>query len=123
MTEELKSPFKKVEEFRSPFVKAEEVIDKSKMKYLVLMYLTIDDVEEATFSIYTGRMETYENLKGLVENLDLIKSKVLTERVGLKDAISVYEFLKHVSDTTQDSFDVDEYVIGDVDINELESDI
>lgn len=123
MTEELKSPFKKVEEFRSPFVKAEEVIDKSKMKYLVLMYLTVDDVEEATFSIYTGRMETYENLKGLVENLDLIKSKVLTERVGLKDAISVYEFLKHVSDTTQDSFDVDEYVIGDVDINELESDI
>lgn len=123
MTEELKSPFKKVEEFRSPFVKAEEVIDKSKMKYLVLMYLTVDDVEEATFSIYTGRMETYENLKGLVENLDLMKSKVLTERVGLKDAISVYEFLKHVSDTTQDSFDVDEYVIGDVDINELESDI
>lgn len=116
----LNKAFIKAEDLRNAFVKVEEdeeeVIDPSEKTYIILYYIDIDDKEENSFEIIKGRKETYEFIKGMVECIDLTRSKILTDTVTYKDAISVYEFMSFASSELDDlNFHIDDYLVGDVD--------
>lgn len=112
---ELKSIFRKVNDEEK-----EILLQKINTRYLILYYLEEDGKELQNFEIIKGRINAYTFLKDLVEVIDLKESKVLTDNVPLKDAISVYEFMKHVSELIEDeTFNIDDYYIeGDVEDEE-----
>ena len=84
-------------------------------EYLLLYYATDERGEDIkSFEFLTGRTETYEFIKNIIESLDIHESKVIVETVTLKEMISVYEFMKHISMLLEDtSFDIEDFNIGD----------
>jgi hypothetical protein len=98
-------------------IKAVEFVEKpkdpEKKKYLVLYYVTDGDEEIKSFEEVTGRTATYEFIKNMVHAMDIHTSKVLVETVTLEEAISVYEFMVHISQFFNDGFDIEEYNYGD----------
>lgn len=77
-------------------------------EYLVLYEYIEDKTTEFTF--ITGRTQTYEFLKSIIDKIDLDNSYVIVESVKISDRITVYEFLKMCKDRQlfNDDFDVDE---------------
>lgn len=84
--------------------------------YVILYYLSLDDGEDVkTFDIIKGRKETYEFIKGIIENLDIHKSKIMVDNVPFSKAITIYNFMKYMERYFQeDSFDIEDYNIGDI---------
>lgn len=93
------------------FVEIKEPVELDKdRKYLLLLEFH-DEVQ--VFEFKKGRVEIYEYLKSIVEDIDLIKSKIISEKATIDKRISVYEFLKFVSEKLDDDFNVDNYIDGD----------
>lgn len=95
-------------------IRADEEKRKKKlnnMKYLVLYYGTDENGNDMqSFEVLEGRVATYEYIKGMIEYIDIYESKVIAETASYKDALSVYEYMKHVSQFfEEDSFDIDDY--------------
>ncbi len=85
-------------------------------KYLVL-YIGMDDDknEIKSFEFIEGRTATYNFIKGMIDNINIYDSKVVVETVALKDALNVFEFMKHVSKFIDDpSFDIESYNYADI---------
>ncbi len=90
--------------------------DPEQRQYVLLMKC-VDDNEEEYFKweSMTGRTYCYNYI---VNNIDLFsiypdESFVLTERVSLKDAITISEFVRYLKNAElveEDGFDIDEYI-------------
>ena len=91
-----------------------EIKDPEERQYL-LLYIASDDKGEdiKSFEFITGRTATYKFIKGIIESLDIHESKVLVETVTLKEIVSVYDFMKHISSLLEDNFDIEDYNYGD----------
>lgn len=84
-------------------------------EYLLLLYLTDDNGdEELTFEFCIGRTTAYNYIKNIIECIDIHKSMILVEGIGLEKRVSIYEFMKYVSDYVDDSFDIEDYNKGDI---------
>lgn len=83
--------------------------------YVILYYMTIDTGEDIkSFEVVTGRENAYEYIKGIVEYLDIHESKIMVDNIPYSKAISIYEFMKLMSNHFfEDSFDIEDYNIGD----------
>lgn len=104
--------------------------------YIILYRLNHeDDVEEAysrIFSVCIGRTETFQDIKNKLTSgipVDVHRSKIITETkqtesssgdkkyylMAYEDAVSVYDFCKHVeSYYSDDEFDIEEYNLTDI---------
>jgi hypothetical protein len=92
--------------------------DAETKQYLVLYYATDeDDNDVKSFEICTGRTETFNFIKNMIESINIHDSLVLSENNTLKNIISVYEFMKYLRDNDliyDKTFDIEEYNIGDI---------
>lgn len=106
-----------------PIVYDEEPKGFEEKTYLIL-YLSNDGNETSGWKACTGRTETYEFIKDMIDEIDIRKSLVLVETkkqdiktgergyylMGLDKAISVYTFCKTVEEYyPEDPFDIDDY--------------
>ena len=83
--------------------------------YLIL-YITVDDEgnEDKSFQFIKGRSNVYEFVKSMAPIMNMYDSLILVEHLPLDEAITVYDFIKHVKQfIPEDSFDIDDYVEGD----------
>lgn len=112
---QLKPLFVKVEEQQIVRDEVKQQIRPEDKTYIILYYMTIDTGEDIkSFEVVTGRKNAYEYIKGIVEYLDIHDSKVMVDNVPYAKAISVYEFMKLMSNHfMEDSFDIEDYNIGD----------
>lgn len=113
--EEQRVPVKFTEEQRVPvrFIKDGE-IPPEKREYLILYYSEIENEEVKSFEIITGRKEAYEFVKSIVEFVDIHESKVLVSNGTLENAKTVYEYMKLMEVYFEDSFDIEDYNMGDI---------
>lgn len=92
--------------------KGEQVkLEKSEQRYLILMYVKDDeDDTRKEFEIKTGRKETYEFLKSMIDIIDVHESKILLDDLGLADASSVYDVMtKFCQIFDDDEFNIEDY--------------
>lgn len=87
-------------------------LQKSDDKKYLLLLVYNDGVKDFEYK-NDGRKATYDYLKLIVENIDVIESKVVSNNINFTEAISVYEFVKFVSSMLDDTYNIDDYVIGD----------
>ena len=81
--------------------------DPEKRIYVLLLF--VGNNSEQDFEIKEGRTEAYEYLKGMIEEIDIEESKVLVDGVKYQDAASVHEFMTHMKNFFNDSFDIEDY--------------
>ena len=70
------------------------------------------------WDIIEGRTNVYEYIKEEIEFIDLEKSFVLVESLPLSGRKTIYAFMKYVQEFYEDSFDIEDYVIGDMTYDE-----
>ncbi|MGL5751125.1 MAG: hypothetical protein ACRCXT_11395 [Paraclostridium sp.] len=82
-------------------------------KQYVLLLEFNDGVKD--FEFKTGRIETYNYLKLIVEDIDIHNSRILADTMLVKDAkkVSIYRFFKLMEGVMKDTFNIDDYAIGD----------
>lgn len=91
--------------------------DPEHREYTLLYYADEEGEEIKSFEEITGRTALRKFIIGIVEYMDIHKSKVLVEGNLVEDALSVYKFMKLMSDRGyyEDSFDIEDYNKGDID--------
>lgn len=95
--------------------------------YLILIDGAETDNEEVRYrdwEIKLGRQAAYDYIKDLLESryatIDVIESKIIvsSENVKVTDGVSIYVFMKEMKDKDKvidySSFDIEEYLIGDI---------
>lgn len=83
-----------------------------------------EDETSSTWIIVTGRTEAYQFIKTFLETylIDFEKSFILVEGCKLEQRKSIYTFMKHIEQFfPEDSFDIDDYVVGDWSESEYQS--
>ena len=111
---DLRSQIAFVEEVEAVVEEIESTDPEQKQYVLILSDSKFGD-ESFIWRAMVGRLETYEWIKRNVDMLefDPKDSFVLTDNVAWKDALSVYEFVKHLQNANlvpeDDDFDIDEY--------------
>ena len=108
---------------REVMVKVQKEEKSPEEKEYILLLVDIEDEEATMFVIRTGRREAYEYIKMDIESMDIHKSTVLVEGIPIENRISVYKFMKHIQDKgffEGDSFDIEDYNIGDDEDEDLE---
>lgn len=99
----------------------EAPVRKNPEERLYLIYYYADDPDNnrgekiKSFEEIKGRTKIYEFIKNMIEYIDIHESKVLVETLTLNDAVSVYDFMKVISQYYEsDTFDIEDYNFGDV---------
>lgn len=91
----------------------DENVDPEQRQYILLMYGGETD-ETYYWESMTGRTDTYQYIKDNIEFIDPEKSIVLTENVAVKDAFTVYQFVKYLQNggliEDEEEFDIDSYI-------------
>lgn len=95
------------------FIKDGE-IPPEKREYLILYYSEIEDEEVKSFEIITGRKKAYEFVRSIIEYIDIHESKVLVSGATLENCKTVYEYMKLMEVYFEDSFDIEDYNMGDI---------
>ena len=115
MTEEVIKPkilIRPISRF-DPETKREIERSPEEKQYLLLLYY-IEDPDEKTFEIITGRSFAREWLMEQLGAIDVDSSYVLVEDVPFKDSLSnqitVRKFLNMVQKYYDDNFDINEYI-------------
>lgn len=98
----------KLKEMMKPVKKDAE--DKS---YLIC--IRGKDGESDSWDIVIGRTEAYKLIKNSIEFINLEESFILVETTPLSKRKSIYAFMKFAEQFYNDSFDIEDYVIGDYD--------
>lgn len=93
--------------------------DPEKRMYLVLYEGTDEEGNDLkSYEYIEGRTATFNFIKNMIDYIDICDSKVIAQNVKLIDAITVYQFMKHIQENelVKDigSFDIDEYLVGDL---------
>lgn len=120
--EENKLPY---EEFKKKRDEERKILDSTKMtemvtivdngkskeekEYLMCIRYLSDDYE---WDIIKGRKNAYEYIKDIAEYIDLDDSFVLVETLTLDKRINVYKFMKHVQNSYDDGFDINDVIIN-----------
>jgi hypothetical protein len=108
----------------NPLVKVEEgesytppVLSPEEKIYLVLIIFKEEVLRENTFELCFGRTEARNYCKQqIIAGADLNESKILLTSHTMKDAISLWWFMKKMETIyTDDPFDLDDFTVGDPD--------
>lgn len=77
----------------------------------VILIVGFSDEEIYEWVAVEGRTNAYEYIKSHIYTINVKESIVLTENVSLKDALTVYQFVKYLKNggIVDDDFDVDEF--------------
>lgn len=84
-------------------------------QYVFLLFDN-EDNEYPRWESVVGRSEAYRFVKQNIYCMDPRESVVLTDNVPLKDALSVYQFIRHIKNSglvPEDDFEIDDYVLHD----------
>lgn len=81
--------------------------DSSGMQYLILYTDKQDGTQK--WETMTGRREVYEHLKEKIDEYDLNKSYIMSEKSTILSAATIREFLVAMADVFNDDFDVEGY--------------
>ena len=101
------------QEKRTEMVRAIECKETPEEKEYLLCYIATEDGEEYQPWIkITGRLEVVKFIIGMIEMLDIHESFLLSGNANIKNAISVYEFMKYVEENNfypDIVFDIEDY--------------
>lgn len=103
----------------TPMVVFHETDSAESRMYLVLIVGTDENGEEfKDWQFIVGRKTAYDYIKSMVENIDLIESRIVVESETISETKTVLQFMKYVLDTgliEDPGFDIMDYVVGDYD--------
>ena len=100
-----------------------EVIPQNAPKQYLILVVYNDDTECKTFELFIGREDVTEYLVANIDQIDILKTHVMSETMTLKNAVTAYSFLRVIRESgveleiDPDEF-LDEGVDGDTIYNE-----
>ena len=94
----------------------DDSIDSEFKQYIILIYGVDEDQEVFRWESMTGRTTMYNYIKNNVDSIDVDNSIILTENVPIKDAFTVFQFVKYLQNGNliedDEDFDIDYYTNG-----------
>lgn len=90
--------------------------DKQYLLLIVFNELNGED-SDRTFIVITGRKETSEYIKDHIEEIDIVKSQILSETSTFMNSVSIYTFMRFYEENIEhdEEFNIEEYLEDDID--------